>query len=643
MYVIQNAKLVPLMYYMAASGEIEKVYNSRAASWLDGILWLGNVTTMPNDAPRCGWHNELCEDNSTDSTVRDSLLVVLVVVLVVILLAIVYIMLGKRKHAMNLKQLELVQIKWGNMKIKTATRSELGEHYNNLCHDANIYEYTNMTVFVKTLDSGNIDLKDKHVFTDIIHMKGLNHENINGFIGVCVEAPNVCIVMAYAPRGSIMDIIESQDVQFDLNFKSAILLDVAHGMWYLHHSPIKAHGRLTSSKCVFDTKWICKITAYGSECLRNEPLISYKNTSSISHHPSKLLWTAPEFLIGATKAKHRDKQMGDIYSFGIIMQEIVLESRPFGDDNITSAEAILERVWGQETPPFRPKVDDRHGELKYMMQMCWQENPEERPSFSKILKKVNLIRKKKGLEISLVDSMIQRLEVHTSQLEDRVTERAQELNEEKAKVQTILFELLPHSVAKQLSTGGRVEPEIFNCITIFFSDLVGFTSIAANFTAMEIVIILNQLYTAFDNILHKYDVYKVATIGDSYMVSSGCPIRNGIKHAAEICKMALGLLDVIKEFPTLNTDQNRYLHMRSGIHSGPCVAGLAGIKMPRYLLFGDTVDIASRMESGGKAMEIHVSESTEYLVRESAELKLETRGVFYMKGKPITTYWLYSQ
>lgn len=178
-------------------------------------------------------------------------------------------------------------------------------------------------------------------------------------------------------------------------------------------------------------------------------------------------------------------------------------------------------------------------------------------------------------------------------------------------------------------------------MTIFFSDIVGFTSLSAESTPMQVVDLLNDLYTCFDAIIDNYDVYKVETIGDAYMCASGLPIRNGNDHAREVAKMALDLRDAIEVFKIRHMPE-RKLKLRIGVHSGPCVAGVVGLKMPRYCLFGDTVNTASRMETMGEAKMVHISKQTKDILEEFyPNFVITLRGEVELKGKgPTITYWL---
>ncbi|XP_075237723.1 atrial natriuretic peptide receptor 2-like isoform X5 [Lycorma delicatula] len=218
--------------------------------------------------------------------------------------------------------------------------------------------------------------------------------------------------------------------------------------------------------------------------------------------------------------------------------------------------------------------------------------------------------------------------------------RTVQLRNEKRKSDKLLYQMLPPAVVRQLKSDKQVLAENFDSVTIYFSDIVGFTNISTLSSPMEIVNMLNGLYTLFDLCIQKYDVYKVETIGDSYMVVSGLPQRNGNKHAGEIATMSIDLLLNIKKF-TIPHRPNEILQMRIGVNTGPCVAGVVGTTMPRYCLFGDTINTASRMESTGEAMKIHISNETRLALEELGGFTVEFRGKMDVKGKGLmNTYWL---
>ncbi|KAK0040380.1 adenylate cyclase germination specific [Biomphalaria pfeifferi] len=204
----------------------------------------------------------------------------------------------------------------------------------------------------------------------------------------------------------------------------------------------------------------------------------------------------------------------------------------------------------------------------------------------------------------------------------------------------LLYQMLPPIVADKLRNGLTVDAESFESVSIYFSDIVGFTTISSKCTPMQVVDLLNSLYTTFDTRIETYDVYKVETIGDAYMVASGVPIRNGEKHAEEIATMSIDLLAAIKQIHAPNVEDGK-LKIRIGIHTGPCVAGVVGHKMPRYCLFGDTVNTASRMESSSEPMRIHCSKAMRDQLLVHDKYKLESRGIIDVKGKgQMETYWV---
>ncbi|XP_052754127.1 atrial natriuretic peptide receptor 2-like [Galleria mellonella] len=269
----------------------------------------------------------------------------------------------------------------------------------------------------------------------------------------------------------------------------------------------------------------------------------------------------------------------------------------------------------------------------------WTLPDDDRPDFSAL--KENIQRINKDCETSTrLDMLLTQVEQYANNLEALVEERTSDYLEEKRKCEELLYQLLPKSVASQLIMGQPVMAETYDQVTIYFSDIIGFTQLSAESTPLEVVDLLNDLYTSFDSIIENFDVYKVETIGDAYMVVSGLPMRNGNRHAAEIARMSLALLRAVR-LKTVPHRPGERLLLRIGMHTGPCVAGVVGLKMPRYCLFGDTVNTASRMESHGEALKIHVSPKTKEILDIYDCFELECRGEISMKGKgKMITYWL---
>ncbi|KAK0061263.1 guanylate cyclase 2G, partial [Biomphalaria pfeifferi] len=219
-------------------------------------------------------------------------------------------------------------------------------------------------------------------------------------------------------------------------------------------------------------------------------------------------------------------------------------------------------------------------------------------------------------------------------------ERTRDLDVERKRSETLLYELLPASVAQQLLNHQAVPPVAYPAATIFFSDIVGFTTICSKSTPMEVIDMLNYLYRIFDDIIDKYDVYKVETIGEAYMVASGLPHENVEGHATEMAEMALDLRDRLCQM-TVKHLPDESLRMRIGLNSGPVVAGVVGHKMPRYCLFGDTVNVASRMESTSLPLKIQITDKCKIELDSKGGYVITKRGKVQVKGKgEMTTYWL---
>ncbi|KAM5277838.1 guanylate cyclase soluble subunit beta-2-like [Hipposideros larvatus] len=208
---------------------------------------------------------------------------------------------------------------------------------------------------------------------------------------------------------------------------------------------------------------------------------------------------------------------------------------------------------------------------------------------------------------------------------------------EKKKTETLLYAMLPEHVANQLKEGKKVAAGEFKTCTILFSDVVTFTNICAACEPIQIVNMLNSMYSRFDRLTSVHEVYKVETIGDAYMVVGGVPVPVG-SHAQRVANFALGMRISAKE--VMNPVTGEPIQIRVGIHTGPVLAGVVGDKMPRYCLFGDTVNTASRMESHGLPEKVHLS-PTAYRALENQGFEIIERGEIIVKGKgKMTTYFL---
>ncbi|XP_076581448.1 retinal guanylyl cyclase 2 isoform X2 [Chaetodon auriga] len=499
--------------------------------------------------------------------------------------------------------------------------------------NSNVVIYEGDWAWLKRLPNGtfsNINPKTSHVFE---LMKDMRHENINPFLGFFHDCGVFAIVTEFCSRGSLEDLLLNDDVKLDWMFKSSLVLDLIKGMKYLHHRGV-SHSRLKSRNCVVDGRFVLKITDYGYSEVLEAQRFPY-----IEPPADELLWTAPEILRMPGQPGLHGTLPGDVYSFAIVMQEVVIRGPPFCMMDL-SATDIIEKL--RKPPPLcRPVVSPDYAPLEciQLMKQCWNEQPEKRPCFEEIFDQFKNINK--GKKTNIIDSMLRMLEQYSSNLEELIRERTEELEIEKQKTEKLLTQMLPPSVAEALKVGGTVEPEYFDSVSLYFSDIVGFTTISANSEPIEVVDLLNNLYTIFDAIIGNHDVYKVETIGDAYMVASGVPVPNGNRHAAEIANMALDILSAVGTFKMRHMPDVP-VRIRIGLHTGPCVAGVVGLTMPRYCLFGDTVNTASRMESSGLPYRIHVHQSTVKILRDlNLGYKVELRGKTEVKGKGAEeTYWL---
>ncbi|XP_049916915.1 guanylate cyclase 2G [Epinephelus moara] len=654
-------KFVPILHYDSHTKAV------RPTSMFASVVWPSGRS--PSDKPECGFNNELCEWLSNDIILL-ALLVTFPVIGVLAVLCIGVLILQKLRLQTRLEDACWWLINYSDITIirehsgfqglslsTTASQSASSSSQSTFSNNSfglrdktgkeNVYTtiglYQGNQVAIKYIKSPVCtNFHKPSIIAEFNMMKEMKHENLVQFFGVCIEAPNVCVVTQYCRKGSLKDVLKSTDVELDAMFKLSFAYDIVNGMDFIHKSNLKFHGNLKPSTCLVDSRLQIKLSGFGLWEFKYGSKNKIVPLDSLNHEV--MYWTAPE-LLRQVGLQVNGTPKADVYSFAIIMWELMYNAKsgPYYDINLEPKEIIMQLRTPYQGEFLRPPLSEElcDENINLLLKACWNENPDHRPPFASIRRQLR--DTSPDSHANILDNMVEKLEKYANHLEEVVEERTNQLTAEKSRADKLLSSMLPRPIADQLMAGKSVEPQSYDMVTIFFSDIVGFTSMCSVSSAMEVVTFLNDLYSLFDDIIKMYDVYKVETIGDAYMVASGLPISNGFQHAIEISTMALHFLSAIKIFrihhmPTEN------LAIRIGIHSGPVVAGVVGTTMPRYCLFGDTVNMASRMESNSLPLKIHISQCTADILVQAGSFVLEERGEIEMKGKGShKTYWLLSK
>jgi guanylate cyclase len=208
------------------------------------------------------------------------------------------------------------------------------------------------------------------------------------------------------------------------------------------------------------------------------------------------------------------------------------------------------------------------------------------------------------------------------------------LRDEQVKSENLLLNILPREIAAILKNESRTIADHYTEASVLFADMVGFTPLSAQMEPVEVVALLNEAFSFFDSLLDKYGVEKIRTIGDSYMVASGVP-RRRTDHAQALVAMALEMRDFVETHTFANGHR---ISFRIGINSGPVIGGVIGKRKFVYDVWGDAVNVASRMESHGLGGAVQITRSTYERIRD--EYECQPRGALSVKGKGVMDVWL---
>ena len=454
----------------------------------------------------------------------------------------------------------------------------------------------------------------------------LRHPNIVQTLGAVMKGRAVMVVMERMSKGSLHSMLVSA-TPADLGLLLQILLDAIRGLRYLHEAkPPYIHGDLKSLNILVDENLKGKLSDFGLSFLK-----SSKNLEFCGGSP---LWMAPEmFKKGASASESTD-----IYALGVTMMELWTRRSPYWElteVNQTPLEEIVRRIREENLRPSDPPCSKdevaRGGngqggpaaedglavpkDLLDLAHECMMANPKRRPDLTEIESRISAVAEK---------------------LAPGLAAGGGRGNAQQAR---LLHDILPPKVARALLDGRKVEPETFDPVTIFFSDVVSFTRMSRDLPPEKVMSFLDRMYSSFDALARKHGLFKVETIGDAYMCVGGLP-EPQVDHTLRVARFALEAKHAASKVLIDPQDPGKgRLKIRVGFHTGSVVASVVGSTNPRYCLFGDTVNTASRMESNSKPGRINCSpQAHQALTAQIREqgfqgIKVTPRGRVDVKGK----------
>jgi len=446
-------------------------------------------------------------------------------------------------------------------------------------------------------------------------LSNLRHPCITTVMGAVIdEYEEPMLVMEYMDYGSLYDILHNETVSLDGDLILPILRDVAQGVRFLHAAdPQIIHGDIKAQNVLVDSKFHAKVADFG--------LSQKKEVGAIG--TGTPLWMAPELLRGESD----NTAASDIYSFGIILYEIYSREDPYEGENLSKVLCNVADPIINKRPPIPPAMPQKVSDI---MKECVDGDQHARPTFEE-------------LDLRLKRLNTDNVEPGTIYTMDTRKSRVYSLKRRLNSAESLLNNVFPPHIVNALQEGRKIEQESHECVTIFFCDIVGFTTISQFATPQKVCKMLDRLYHRFDELSLKHDIFKIETIGDAYMAITNLVKDQKNDHVKRMADFSRDTIQAASETLIDEDDFSKgFIELRVGFHSGPVIADVIGSRLPKYGVFGDTVNTASRMESNSETGCIHCSEtSAKLLIKQDPKMSLISRGNIRIKGKgEMHTYWV---
>jgi class 3 adenylate cyclase len=458
-------------------------------------------------------------------------------------------------------------------------------------------------------------------------MGDLRHPCITTVMGVVEDKAGslLVVVLEFMELGSLADLLQNKMFCYDAEFVMQTLCNVSRGMRYLHEArPPVVHGDLRAGNVLIDKYFCAKISDIG--------LISLSQQSQDFNS----VWTAPECL-GVGPAKRT--LMSDVYAYGVLLYTCLTRRLPGqdGDEGLGTSASLDYIEASDEQRVVAPA--ECSVEVASLLNNCVGQDPALRPTFDEVDRRLSamgsFLLQTSAMEVSTACPPSRQRRWNAAGVAGSFTLR-------RTSSQSLL-NTLPRKVIDAMARGEKVAPEPKEMVTMFFSDIVGYTSICAALPVDKVSGLLDRLYDSLDAAAQLHGVTKIETIGDAYLCVANLSGADAADHAARMARFSLAALRAAANTPIDEDDPARgCLQIRVGLNSGPCTAGVVGRQCPKYTLFGDTINVAARMEQSGEPGRVHCTLRTADLVRaQDSSIVVVPRGIVEIKGKgSMETFWI---